>query len=604
MRVSAILSQLLALTTAPLCVRAATDNLVQEIISALKQAVDCASCQGILIPAAKALADFGDTAFIDTFTTVCQVLGLEDDDVCAGQFALSGPSVANALRVMDPLGATATKFCFALFGLCNQPSVTPFNVSFPTPTPPTPAVFQSTGGTPFQVVHFSDVHIDRNYTVGSNANCTKPICCRDFADSPANTTDPAGPFGNHQCDAPPDLGSSMIQAIDSLAADARFAILTGDVVAHDTWLVNEGEATIDLQDWTADMAAGLKTTVYPALGNHDTAPVNSFPRNVTSTENVQWVFDLSSDGWERWIGNSAADQVRHDSGSYAAQVPGTNLTVISLNTNFWYIDNLMLYDSNEQIADPNNILAFMVQSLQAVESAGGRAWIIGHIPPGLSDVFHDQSNYYDQVLQRYKNTIAGQFFGHTHVDQFQVAYSDYANRNAQTADGFAWIMPSLTPTSGHPSFRVYDVDPDTYEIMDAHTFIANMSDPNFQTNPTWELFYSARETYGSLLATPPSATESLNATFWHQVTDVFELDTNAFQAYFARRTRDFDVGSCDASCQTTTICDLRAMRSQNNCDVVTPGFNFKREEHQELVVRHECESVTGSIFRRMARMRQ
>ena len=41
---------------------------------------------------------------------------------------------------------------------------------------------------------------------------------------------------------------------------------------------------------------------------------------------------------------------------------------------------------------------------------------------------------------------------------------------------------SLTShAGGHPSFRVYDVDPDTYEIMDAHTFIANMSDPNFQT---------------------------------------------------------------------------------------------------------------------------
>ena len=56
----------------------------------------------------------------------------------------------------------------------------------------------------------------------------------------------------------------------------------------------------------------------------------------------------------------------------------------------------------------------MVAQLQAAEDAGQRAWLIGHIPSGKSDVFHDQSNYYDQVVQRYKNTIAAQFFGHSH----------------------------------------------------------------------------------------------------------------------------------------------------------------------------------------------
>jgi sphingomyelin phosphodiesterase len=74
-----------------------------------------------------------------------------------------------------------------------------------------------------------------------------------------------------------------------------------------------------------------------------------------------------------------------------------------------------------------------VDQLQAAEDAGQRVWIIGHIPIGAADLLVDQvcfsvgclhgfflfrrfaqSNYYDQVLQRYKNTIAAQFFGHTH----------------------------------------------------------------------------------------------------------------------------------------------------------------------------------------------
>lgn len=82
--------------------------------------------------------------------------------------------------------------------------------------------------------------------------------------------------------------------------------------------------------------------------------------------------------------------------------------------------------------DPNGILSFLVSQLQLAEDLGQRSWIIAHMPPGGGDVLLDQvllylslildrlliiaqSNYYDQVIQRYRNTIAGQFFGHTHA---------------------------------------------------------------------------------------------------------------------------------------------------------------------------------------------
>ena len=70
--------------------------------------------------------------------------------------------------------------------------------------------------------------------VNSNANCTKNICCRDFADSPPadQITDHAGPFGNVKCDSPPDLAQSMLDAFKEvgIGAGAEFAIFTGDVV--------------------------------------------------------------------------------------------------------------------------------------------------------------------------------------------------------------------------------------------------------------------------------------------------------------------------------------------------------------------------------------
>ena len=66
--------------------------------------------------------------------------------------------------------------------------------------------------------------------VGSDASCTKPICCRDYADHVGPILEPAEPFGNHRCDSPPDLAQSLLSAIQEFGGDAAFAIFTGDVV--------------------------------------------------------------------------------------------------------------------------------------------------------------------------------------------------------------------------------------------------------------------------------------------------------------------------------------------------------------------------------------
>jgi sphingomyelin phosphodiesterase len=52
--------------------------------------------------------------------------------------------------------------------------------------------------------------------------------------------------------------------------------------------------------------------------------------------------------------------------------------------------------------------------LQESEDLNERVWIIGHIAPGDNTCFHDYSNYYYQIVDRYSHVIAAQFFGHTH----------------------------------------------------------------------------------------------------------------------------------------------------------------------------------------------
>ncbi|KZP28597.1 sphingomyelin phosphodiesterase [Athelia psychrophila] len=578
-------------------------SLIDEIIKAIEDAVDCTTCHALLIPL-QVLAHLGDTAFVDTVTTICQTLKAEDDDVCAGLISEQGPIIAQDLRQISATGQTSTRLCSSLVGLCQPPAVNPYNVSFPKTAPSAPKVWVSSGQPPFQVLHFSDVHIDRQYTPGSEANCTKPICCRNFADNTGTPTEPAGPYGNSKCDSPVPLVDSMLDFAQQTAGDAKFAIFTGDVVEAALWLVNQSDVTGDLQQWNSELASKLQPTVFPSFGNHDTAPVNSFPRNTSAAASgFQWTFDVQSAAWENWIGEAAASEVQHGSGSYSALVSGTKLRIISVNTQYWYIDNYYLYDSDTLQPDPNGVLAFIIQQLQATEDAGQRAWIIGHVPTGSGDFMRDQSNYYDQILQRYKNSIAGHFFGHTHMDEFEIGYSDYNNQQASTAIAFGSLSPALTPRSGNPAFKMYDVDPDTFELMDVKVYTTNMSDPSYQNNPTWELYYSARETYAPLVPSL-SANQSLSPAFWHNLTEVFASNDTAFQMYNTFKSRDGAVESCVGSCQNTTICGMRAMRSENNCGVVTPGLPSRRSLEPLMSASHgydmDCEGAgIGHIMKKM-----
>lgn len=54
-------------------------------------------------------------------------------------------------------------------------------------------------------------------------------------DEPGNTKFPAGPNGDHMCDAPFSLERSMYDAINKFVPDAAFTIFTGDIVDHAIW---------------------------------------------------------------------------------------------------------------------------------------------------------------------------------------------------------------------------------------------------------------------------------------------------------------------------------------------------------------------------------
>ncbi|CDR46236.1 RHTO0S12e01882g1_1 [Rhodotorula toruloides] len=583
-------TQLLVLSVVLLLAVCVYASFVDDFMGDVEASISCATCIGLLAPL-QALARLGDDAFVDLFVGFCTKLGIEDADVCAGAVGTQAPILAHDLRSIRLASPAAKNFCTTIFGLCPLPNTIPHTVNLTEPPvdagaemlnghPPrrTRKIWRSKGRSPFQVVHISDVHVDRSYTPGSSADCSKVICCRNYGPGSLGEAVkvPAGPFGHKKCDAPPALVESMFRAIDKLAPNKSFTIFTGDVVESAVWAVDQAHVSDDLLRWDEDM----QSPSYPVVGNHDVAPVNAFPRSTSpQAHDSDWVFELAARDWRKWIGRDAADQVRKMSGCYSRVHPGTNLKIISLNTNYWYKQNFWLYDSDEPVWDPNGILTWLAHELDLAEQAGQRAWIIGHMPFGKVDAMRDQSNYANQIFQRYHNTIAAHFYGHSHVDEFEIAYPDYADRRAETANGIAFISGALTPTSGNPVFRVYDVDPDTYEVVDFVPHYANKSEPSFQIDPVWQPYYSARRSYGSYLDPPFPDDAPLNATFWHRVTEVFERNETVFQLFNVRLSRGGKIEDCSGPiCKNNTICMLRSMRSESNCAVIQPGLSFKDQK--------------------------
>lgn len=552
----------------------------RDALGGLGNVSSCSGCQSIL-SVVKGIVANSDSPLISLGKQLCLAGTSYDDEFCNGAVELEVPAIADIIRIMDVGSKTSLQFCIAFLGVCDYPKVDLWQVPFPSRSSCQASQRSSTSGRdPIKVVQYSDIHIDEFYVTGSSTECDMPTCCRVFNESyaPGKTKFPAGPYGDHRCDSPTALEQSMYKAIEKFVPDAALTIFTGDIIGGGVWNTSKPYNEAEIEHAYDNMNDHLHL-VYGTAGNHESNPANIFEPNSLGNE-TQWVYDALSDQWSRWIGSEAEQQARK-SGAYSTKYPKGNLRIISLNTNIYYQFNFILFQ-RETIRDPNGQIAWLVSELDAAEKAGENVWIIGHMPFGLSDTLRDGSNYLDQVVNRYSETIKAMFFGHTHRDHFEISYSNYSNRQSSNAVAMSYICPALTPTSGMPSFRVYEVDPVTFAVLDFTAYIANMSSSSYQTaGPVWEKYYTAKEVYGSVV-TPPltDAKAELTPAFWHNVTEAFVSDNKIFFDYMSRKTRGWEVtNKCNGSCKTSEICQLRAARSQDNCETPTPGVHFtKRTE--------------------------
>jgi len=134
--------------------------------------------------------------------------------------------------------------------------------------------------------------------------------------------------------------------------------------------------------------------------------------------------------------------------------------------------------------------------LRKAEKDNEVVYIIGHIPPGDTTYTTSCSLRYNALLDRFSNIILGNFYGHSHYDEFKTVHEYF---NQSNVIGLIQITPSLTTySSRHPSFRILDMDSESFLLNDYTQYFLNLTKANLSPDdtPQWEILYNASEKFG------------------------------------------------------------------------------------------------------------
>lgn len=361
---------------------------------------------------------------------------------------------------------------------------------------------RAAAGKTLRILHVSDLHVDTMYITGGNSDCDTPLCCRSM--DGANATNAASVWGEYSCDLSPTMFSSWQSAVANLQPPVDAVVVTGDLTPHDIW--NE-TAALQLARINAVNSAVMSTfkgiaPVFMVLGNHDTVACDLFSTHAKDWlhhDDFRWLLDDIGSSWT--LPPSALATLRQGGFYSAPIVPG--LKLLAINTNGWNGNNVYVWLNDTKMTQ---MVQWFAQELASSEASGEKVVVAGHIQLRIAatDLLGSVTNDMLNLLVRYNRTIVGQMFGHTHHDEFQLVRPAGSSFRAP-AVGVQFVAPSLTTfTNINPSFRVFELDPSTFEFLDFEQYRANLDETIQNNGASWDVAYRATEAYGVPDLTPQS----------------------------------------------------------------------------------------------------
>lgn len=508
-----------------------------EVSSTIRNSIDCNSCH-LVVSILKEYLTSDKTAAQgkEVLTRICEVF--LPQQVCSGLLNLYSSMVTSALAdlYLDP-DYTCFKYSF-----CQQPIYHTENFTqwknevlsdMPHPNPwPTPTQ------TSFRLLHITDIHIDPLYIIGSNTICDEPLCCRSGNSSSSSST--AGYWGaKSKCDIPPHTVELFLDQVKNL--NISMVIWTGDSPPHDIWKYSLESHTSFAESITGMFKKYLPNIpIYPVLGNHGCFPMDEFAPGKEG-----WILNKYASIWEDFLDPEAINSFKKN-GYYTTKLNSGPLRLIGLNTQ---LGDILNFETWSNTTDPGEMLEWLRTELQRAEEYNEKVFIFGHIAAGDHFISSLWSEHYRVLVNRYKNIIMGQFFGHTHYDHFQLIKSF---KQPDRYAGVINIAPSLTTYTGlNPSFRIYEIDTHTYEPINYYQYRLNLSKANsdLTTIPQFEMVYAAKELYNMKDLSPDS---------YLKLSQDLVNNSDMFNRYYLNYYSSYtgEIQDCDSECMSDLTCEM------------------------------------------------
>ncbi|KAL3856819.1 hypothetical protein ACJMK2_011534 [Sinanodonta woodiana] len=518
---------------------------------------DCDICK-LFVNMFQLLVKQGSTQeeVVKLFTAICKNFKIEDERVCE---SITIEFKDELFGVAERLVLTPNEVCGILIGdTCGTPynPATMWNVTLPiVPKPPVnPPIPPKEGSPRLRVLHLTDIHLDQLYIQGSNAQCGEPLCCRADDGPPAPDHDGAGKWGDYRgCDTPYTLLNSLFMHLKSIQDQFDYIVFTGDLPPHNVWNQSRedqlGVLNIVAQMFLTYLPGKM---VFHALGNHESAPVNSFPPPfITGNQSETWLYSALAVTWDYWLPESTFSTILK--GGFYSVRPFPGLKIISLNMNFCNNGNWWLLINT---TDPAGQLEWFIDELQESENIGEKVHVIGHIYPGSGSCIKAYSWNYYKIMNRYESTITGQFFGHSHADLFEVMYDDV---NFTRPTGVVYIPGSVTTyTDLNPGYRIYEIDGNytesSWQVLDFTNYYLNLTEANQSGNAEWKMEYNAKTAYGL---------NNLYPKNWNDLIYRMKDDDDLFQKFYRHNSKSAVLTPCTGDCKTSLLCDLKTGRSHD-----------------------------------------
>ena len=337
----------------------------------------------------------------------------------------------------------------------------------------------------YKVLQVSDIHLDMEYEEGTVANCNLPLCCRKLRDDDLVPVKQilAGFYGTTgKCDA-------NIETVRAFAAKAKelepdYIMFTGDNIAHSVWLVTQEEVikATRMQIEAIQEKFGMDTPIYPAIGNHEKAPVDEFHGD--ETELLQGLADI----FKPYLTDEAYETFRKY--GYYSMIVKDKLRIVSINCLLCDSMNFnLLYDFKQTKA----MFTWLEGVLSEAEKNGEIVHIMNHIP--MQNTQHTiQCSWRLKILMdRYQNIVKGLFSGHSHSEYLVMVHEYY---NETTPIHINYVCSGLTTYSEYqPSFRIYLVDKKELYVQDYIQYRMNLIESNEKREPIWFIPYNATELF-------------------------------------------------------------------------------------------------------------